>query len=592
MDRMQKHTALMAEARAMERTIARMIRAVLLLVLLLCGFSRAHAVAVRASVDRNTVPLTEQFTLTITIEGAQGGQPDFPGIPNFDIVQRGSSMSADLTRGISSQNLTYVLQPKQAGDFVIPGFQLNIGGQVYATQPIAIKVVAPSVLPYFARIVLPKSQFYVNEVFDAEVRVYFQEGRMTQFPQLPTDPGFKAGTKWPQPAQSRESVSNQVYSVFSFKLPVMPLKAGLLSLGPASATLLVPDKAARQDIFFFGRPERGVPLTTEKLMVQVLPVPSENVPPTFAGAVGNFSLNASATPTNLAAGDPITLRVQISGRGALDSIQLPEQPDWNDFKTYPPTSKLEGADANNVAGTKIFEQAVVPERAGIKMLPAFAFTFFDPDQKAFRTLKGPAFPLNVTPGSASSAAMPSLPGSTNAAPNNPSSDLAHIKPYLGTITPNAVLLTKPWFLGLQLAPPVIWIALLLHRRRRERLMNDPRLRRHAEVYYKVRDGMKELQAQAAANDSDKFFETGLHLLQEQIGERIDAPATAITEAVVSERLRPAGASPELCGAVQDLFQICNLARYAPTKSKSELTALVPKFEVTLRGLQQWEPTKP
>jgi hypothetical protein len=41
--------------------------------------------------------------------------------------------------------------------------------------------------------------------------------------------------------------------------------------------------------------------------------------------------------------------------------------------------------------------------------------------------------------------------------------------------------------------------------------------------------------------------------------------------------------------VQELFQMCNLARYAPVKSSAELTALVPKFDVTLRALQQWEP---
>jgi tetratricopeptide (TPR) repeat protein len=54
------------------------------------------------------------------------------------------------------------------------------------------------------------------------------------------------------------------------------------------------------------------------------------------------------------------------------------------------------------------------------------------------------------------------------------------------------------------------------------------------------------------------------LLQEQLGERLDLPASAITEAVLSERLPRRGATPDLIQRLQNLFQICNQARYAPT----------------------------
>ena len=51
-------------------------------------------------------------------------------------------------------------------------------------------------------------------------------------------------------------------------------------------------------------------------------------------------MTVTAGPTNVAVGDPITVRVQISGHGALDALTLPDQPAWRDFKTYPPTSKV------------------------------------------------------------------------------------------------------------------------------------------------------------------------------------------------------------------------------------------------------------
>ena len=44
--------------------------------------------------------------------------------------------------------------------------------------------------------------------------------------------------------------------------------------------------------------------------------------------------------------------------------------------------------------------------------------------------------------------------------------------------------------------------------------------------------------------SDEFFAVLFRLLQEQLGERLDLPASAITEAVIEERLSPLGISSD------------------------------------------------
>ncbi len=562
--------------------------------LLCCIAIVARAATVTATVDRQAIALGETLTLTLSVGGANISQPNLPPIPNFQVVGTGSSLNMDITRGISQQSFSYQLAPSQIGDFTIPALQLNVSGQIHRTQPIAIKVVQPgaavtppgATLPSaFVKLVTPKSQLYVGEISEVQVHVYFQEARLREYPQLPVDSGFTVG-KWNKPTESRVNLSNRLYGVVVFKQTITPVKAGALALGPATVPVLVTD-TTRQPDFFGRRPEREVRLATEKLIIQVLPVPEQNAPPTFAGAVGNYTLAVTATPTNLAVGDPITLRVKITGRGALDAIRLPVQPDWSEFKTYPPNSQIEASDPNNNVGTKTFEQVVVPERAGLKALPPFAFSFFDPDQKAFRTLTSQAFPLNVAAGGSMSA-MPSLPGGSNAAPTQPASDLAHIKPYLGATTPGALLLAQPWFLGLQVIPPALWLGLLVWRKQRERMANDPKLRRRREVAHKVRVGLEELRQDAAAQHSDSFFATVMRLLQEQIGERLEMPPNAITEAIVEDRLRPAGASRELCNAVQALFQRCNQARYAPVKSSEELSAVIPRLEDTLRDLEQWE----
>ena len=70
-----------------------------------------------------------------------------------------------------------------------------------------------------------------------------------------------------------------------------------------------------------------------------------------------------------------------------------------------------------------------------------------------------------------------------------------------------------------------------------------------------------------------------------LGERLDLPATAITEAVIEEHLRPRGVPETILVPLQEQFQTCNVARYAPVKSSEELAAIIPRFEAVLRQVQ-------
>jgi hypothetical protein len=321
----------------------------------------------------------------------------------------------------------------------------------------------------------------------------------------------------------------------------------------------------------------------------VLPLPKENVPANFNGAVGNFSMTVTAGPTNVAAGDPITVKVQITGRGTLDSLALPEQSAWREFKTYPPTTKLDTTDALGLRGTKTFEQVVVPQSPDIKALPPVSFSFFDSDQKSYRTLTQPAVPLVVRPGGAAPA--PTV-AATPRTPDNPppAQDIVHIKPRLGTVVQiGPPLVQRPWFLALQAVPVLGWLSAVIWRRRTELLANNPRLRRQRQVAQIIRQSLLELRQFASDNKSEDFFAALFRLLQEQLGERLDLPASAITEAVIEERLRPRGVLEATLSSLRDLFQTCNLARYAPVKTSQELAAMIPKFEAILRELQGLKP---
>jgi hypothetical protein len=147
---------------------------------------------------------------------------------------------------------------------------------------------------------------------------------------------------------------------------------------------------------------------------------------------------------------------------------------------------------------------------------------------------------------------------------------------------------RPWFVAAQGVPVLAFVLALVWRRRTDRLALNPRLRRRREAARVIREGLGTLRRLAAAGDSEAFFATLVRVLQEQIGERLDCPASAITEAVIEEKLRPRGLSEEALALLHELFQAANLARYAPVRSEMELNALLPKLEAALRALQEME----
>ncbi|MGO8930150.1 MAG: BatD family protein [Limisphaerales bacterium] len=573
------------------------------------------AASFTATLDRSTMTLGESVNLSLTFTGGQPQAPPRPpAIPNLQFDYLGPSSQFTLINGQVSSTVThnFTVTPHQAGDYTIPSLTAEVGSEKLHTEPVSLKVLKPGAPPpeaissgsqlAFVKLVLPKKQLYFGEVVTAELHLYLRnEVRSIDHFQLTAFPaeGFNVG-KLVQGNRQQARVGNSVYTVIPVVTTLKPVKTGPLTIGPVTVSVVLEVASAnrRRGVFgqfddfpswfpgFGGGEQKQLSLATEQETLQILGLPGDNVPPGFNGAVGSFTMAATAGPTNLAAGDPITLHVQISGRGALDSLALPDQSTWRDFKTYPPTTKVDTTDALGLQGTKTFEQVVVPQSPDIKALPPISFSFFDPDQKSYRTLTQPAVPLVVRPGG--SAPAPTVAATTRTLPDNPppAQDIVHIKPRLGTVAQIAPpLVLQPWFLAFQAVPVLAWLSAVVWRRRTEMLANNPRLRRRRQVAQIIRQGLLDLRQLASDKKSDDFFATLFRLLQEQLGERLDLPASAITEAVIEEHLRPRGVPEATLASLHELFQACNLARYAPVKTSQELAAIIPKFEAMLRELQ-------
>jgi hypothetical protein len=560
---------------------------------------RARAATFTASLDRDTITLGDTATLSLTFEGSQ---PKSLTAPNKSFSQNIDFNSGQIS---STVIISYPVTSQQPGEFTIPALTADVNGQQLSTLPLKLTVLKADAPPAaaidsgdeiaFMKLSLPDKKVYVGQMLTAQLQVCWRDDAQNfgnfQLTGTPAD-GFTID-KMAQGQGRRTQIGNRIYTVVPFTVVLTAVKSGTLSIGPfiASATYMVPssngqggDPFFRQ--FFNQGEQKPVTLATETVTTQSVPLPAENVPANFNGAVGDYQLTATVGPTNLTVGDPVTVRVRISGRGDLGSVTLPDQTALHDFKIFPPTSKVENSDHLGMEDTKTFEEIVTPQNADVHEWPRFSFSFFNPDDGKYHTLAEPAVPLVVK--AAAATPMPTLAATQNPVPENQTpQDILPIKENLGTLSQNNLpLVAQPVFLATQALPVLAFLAAFIWRKRTDNLANNPRLRRKIAVEKLIQTGFADLQKYAAQDKSEEFFALLFRLLQEQLGERLDCPATAITENVVEENSILRGVNETTRSDLRELFQLCNQARYAPVRGTSELNSVAAKLEQTLGELQE------
>jgi hypothetical protein len=572
----------------------------------------ARAASFTALLDRDTIALGERATLTLRFDGdAPQNPPQLSAVPGLGLGYVGNQSMNLSINGVDSSivTYTYAVTPAKSGEFTIPVVATDANGNSISATPVKLTVTAASAPTaaavnsgnevVFLKLSFPKPKIYVGEPIVVRLDIYLRDDVQNfgnfQLTGTPAD-GFKPGKIVElQNQRRRVQVANRVYTVIPLAVPLTAVRNGALTAGPFTANMVVvlPSQNEGGDPFiqhFFNQgQQKQISLATDAAGVESLPLPEANKPANFTGAIGNFTMTATAGPTNVTVGDPVTVRVQISGRGELDAIQLPDQSSLQNFKIFPPTAKTEITDQLGLEGQKTIEEIVTPQNADVHEWPQFSFSFFNPDDGKYHTLTQAAVPLTVK--AAGTSPMPMIAANKTSAPENQSpQDILPIKENLGSLTQNKIpLVAQPIFLAAQSLPVLAFLAAFIWRKRTDNLANNPRLRRQRAVAQLVAGGLSDLNKFAAENKSNEFFAMLFRLLQEQLGERLDCPATAITEADVDQRLILLGASPATLESLRELFQLCNQARYAPIQTRQELVAVAAKFKKVVGELQSLKP---
>jgi hypothetical protein len=247
----------------------------------------------------------------------------------------------------------------------------------------------------------------------------------------------------------------------------------------------------------------------------------------------------------------------VSGRGNFDRVQFHGLETSTEWKSYPTKAQFEPADRASYAGTKTFEQALIPLESGRKAIPALVFCYFDPDTRRYVTRETTPIPIDIAPGiNASSAVAPPAGAATSTTPlPSASTSMTNLAPnkveigsFVSTLRP---LIFVPWFIAMQAAAVMALIADLLLHRRQKRLAQDPERARDRATKAALREQLAAMDEALAANSAPAFFSAARHAVQEQLGTRWQLPASQVTSAEINRRLNGEGADLRNLFAVAD-----------------------------------------
>src|SRR5437773_1314769 len=400
----------------------------------------ADSPSVTAVLSNSEVVVGETVELQIKVTGPGDARaPEEISIDGLEIHATGTSRQFEIHNFSSSSNVTYnyTILPIKAGQFAIPPQPIRVGSQSLRTPELTLNVAdspgrssasrpgqnaqpnSPSKL-VFAELIVPKKSAFVGEIVPVQIQLGFDpraRPRLIEGPEIGGQ-GFTA-QKLQQSGENLETISGRTYDVVTFKTAIAAARAGKFEIGPvkAKAQVLVPRRPSSPrsrspfDLFnlddpfsdpFFSDPfgqlgeRREIEINSEPVAVEVKPLP-QNAPPSFSGAIGNFTMTTDAKPKSVQLGDPITVTSTISGRGNFDRVNAPAVEDDRGWHKYPTSSKFKNDDEVGISGTKTFEMVLSPNEKK-PTIPLLAFSYFDPTKEQYVTLRSDLIAINVQVG--------------------------------------------------------------------------------------------------------------------------------------------------------------------------------------------------
>ncbi len=562
-------------------------------------------------------PLVVAVGEAFRVEFALNAKPDedsfrAPSFDGFDVlagpaVSTGSSIqivNGSMTKSVNC-TYTFVLLPKEAGNYTIGVAEVAVDGEVVRTNSLPIQIVEEGSAPavqgstgerrqqreqnqttaqnriaeddVLLRAVVSKSTLYKNEPLHVTYKLYTRVPFVDySFEAAPTFNGFWAQdlmSKKTNAQSSRETYNGKVYETYVLgDWLLYPQQVGQLRIDPMGMTIVaqVVVQSRNYDPFFgSGHEVYNVPrkVQSQPMTVTVNPLPA-GAPASFTGAVGQFTMECTPPAEHLAANSAATYTVRLSGTGNLTFVQAPTLQLPSSFEQYNvKTTEAINTSASGISGYRQFEYPFIARAEGEFEIPAVEFSYFDPARRQYHTLTSKGLLMEVTPdakGTSSEAVVLPGRGLSKEEVKLLGEDIRFIKlgdSRLGKEREPLIFSRLYWAL-LGVIIVLFGITYLALRRKiRESqnlvLVRGKRANKVALQRFRVaRQAMEEQNRHA-------FYEEMLHALWGYMSDKFNIPVSNLTKESVREELLKRGITQEESQRFSQIITRCDEAQYSP-----------------------------
>lgn len=590
------------------------------------GVCLAGDISISASVDRQEIALDEQLTLTITVNGDVSNipQPKIPAMDGFTAYSSGRSQNISIINGqvTSAVSFNYVLVPNDEGDYTLGPFTIEYNGKTYSAGPIDIKVMpqgtAAAQMPSYATPSQPqdyqqgpqqpvkelfietyvdKLRAYVNEQVTLTF-AFYQSVDLFQNPVYNPSSvtGFWAEDMPPQKKYYKE-INGVRYLVTEIKTALFATSPGEFTIGSARLEASVEDlervfSRSPFDIFdSMFRRGKPVILTTEPIIVEILSLPEEGKPQNFKGDVGSYDITTEVDKNKVEENQPISFKIKITGRGNIKTISSPNFPEMDYVKVHDSGSSENISKTDYVVrGEKTFEKVVIPKKPGIFNVGPIEYSYFDPREK--RYVEKRIGPIKVEAAESKEKPLVESPiamlGLTKEEVRLLKKDICHIKSTLSDLKPRANFLYKDKiFLLINILPLILLIFLYIYEVHRERLRTDIGYARSRRARGLASKRLKKAKAIMLKGKIKEFYAEIYKASIEYIADKLNIPHPSITKDILEERLKGKDVSVEIVEKLKDLFDICDMARFALGRfTKEDMQKTIEEAIDIIAGLER------
>lgn len=566
-------------------------------VMLIVTAGPALAADVSIEISSREVWVGMPFRVTISIRNGQDyetpAMPEVEGVRFIGPPSPSTNSMTQIVNGRMTQSRTVTLSwqavADAVGEYVIPPISVIADGEENKTRPlrfIASKSETGDLL--FVELDADRDTYYLGESIDLTLQIWLRPYRDRE---LDVSLGKqdmwrvvdKRASNWDVFADSLDSATvreamrqdgegnTRAYFVYEIAHRFTPQQAGQLGLSDVSIVVNYPERLQSQRDFFGGRSlsvasSRPLVASVGDSTVQILNPPVEGRPDFYAGAVGRFDMAASAKPTEVSVGDPITITLQVidrtRGGAPLDLLQPPpldRVPELvEDFKI--PDDPLAGVVTGSV---KTFTQTVRARHDQIEEIPSIPFAAFDPRREEYVVMRSDPIPITVNPVASVSMAEvveaeQTAPAAATELTESVGGLLANYTDVDDLLAVQEVTISRPLAILVLGLPPLAYLTTLVVSRRIRRLRGDTSFARRRKARTQALDRIRR----AAAGDPDKRAERTGAAVRDYVADKCGLGAGAVTSPEVIERLEADGVGADLVKEVQSLLLDCEQMVYA------------------------------